>query len=435
MERIYGKDGFLSRKRLGGIFALVFYPFFLHDEYMTFQELGVSGSIVQGLESQNIRIPTQVQEKILPLAFESKHLFVESETGTGKTLGFLIPMVQTISSSRGPIKGLIVSPTRELASQTHRVLERLCRDCASPLRSVLLLGGASPTRQLDEVAEKPEIAIGTPGRILQFLDAGKLNFSDLAYLVLDEADRLFAPEALEETEALLARIPSQTAMWLFSATLDPKTLAKARVFRPDSVEVRVDTKLVLSRDIEHWAFLYDLRRKTDAVRRFDVAVKPERALLFVRNSGDALNAFMRLSEAGIPVGAIHGDFDSQKRLEAVDDFRSGKTRWLITSDIASRGLDIEGISHVLMLDVPRDNSTYVHRAGRAGRNGKHGVCAVFADSGELKFLSRIALAFKFNFKTKRLHSESIYDVTLEEFFGEADKMASSFHSRRKPERP
>jgi len=402
---------------------------------MTFQELGVSEAISTALDTQNIRIPTSVQEKILPLALEGKDLFVESETGTGKTLGFLVPMVQTLKPSRGPLQGLVISPTRELASQTQRVMERLCRDSGSPLLSALLLGGASPVRQLEDLAGKPEIAIGTPGRILQFLDSGKLAFSELKYVVLDEADRLFAPEALDETEALISRVPNSAVLWLFSATLDQKTLAKARTHRPEAQDIKVDTKLVLSRDIEHWSFLYDLRRKVDAVRRFDVAIKPERALLFVRNSGDALNALLRLRESGIPVEAIHGDFDSQKRLEALDEFRSGRIRWLITSDVASRGLDIEGISHVVMLDVPRDISTYVHRAGRTGRNGRHGVCAVFADSGELKFLSRIALAFGFNFKTKRMHSENVFDVTLEEFFAEADKMSSSFHSRKTPKGP
>lgn len=402
---------------------------------MTFQELGVSGTISAALETQNIRVPTPVQEKILPLALEGKDLFVQSETGTGKTLGFLIPMLERIKPARGSLQGLILSPTRELASQTQRVFERLCRDSGSPLRSALLLGGASPVRQLEELAAKPEIAIGTPGRVLQFLDSGKLSFADVRFLVLDEADRLFAPEAQEETEALFSRVPDSASLWLFSATLDPKTLSKARSHRPEALDVRVDTKLVLSRDIEHWSFLYDRRRKVDAVRRFDVAVKPERALLFVRNSGDALNALLRLRESGIPVEAIHGDFDSQKRLEAVDEFRSGRIRWLITSDVASRGLDIEGISHVLMLDVPRDVSTYVHRAGRTGRNGRSGVCAVFADSGDLKYLSRIALALGFNFKTKRLHSETVFDVTLEEFFGQADKMSDSFHSRTSPKRP
>lgn len=402
---------------------------------MDFASLGVSEPIVRALALQKLIDALPVQVRVIPEALKGIDLFAQSETGTGKTLAFLVPMLQSAKAkAKGP-QGLVLSPTRELASQTHRVLEKIIRDSGSPIRSALLLGGASPSRQVDELAQKPEIAIGTPGRVLQFLDSGKLSLSHLSILVLDEADRLFSPESLEETTSLLSSLPESTALWLFSATLDPKTLSRAREIRPAAQEIKIDTKLVLSRDIEHWAFLDDKRRKIDAVRRFDVALKPERALLFVRDSGDALNALLRLTEAGIPCGAIHGDFDSQKRLEAIEDFRAGRTRWLITSDVASRGLDIDGVSHVLMLDVPRDLNTYVHRAGRTGRAGRKGICAAIADSGELRHLSRIALGFGFNFKTKRIHSEAVYDVTLEEFFGEAQKMSRSFQSRRKKKEP
>jgi superfamily II DNA/RNA helicase len=410
---------------------LVFSRLFVHDIHMTFTDLGVSENISKALGGQGIQEPTEVQAAVLPDALARRNLFVESETGTGKTLAFLIPVMQGCRSDRKSCQALILSPTRELASQTHRVFERLARDSGIALNSALLLGGASPQRQLDDLQSKPQIIIGTPGRVLQFSHSGKVRLDAIEYLVLDEADRLFSPEALEETTELLSILPAAACAWLFSATLDESTMAKAQERFSAAQRVRIESRRVISGDIEHWALLADKRRKVDAVRRFDVAVKPERALLFVHDSGEALNALMRLGEAGIPVQAIHGDFDSQKRLEAVDDFRSGKARWLITSDVAARGLDIDGISHVVMLDAPRDYSGYVHRAGRTGRNGKKGICASFADSGELKYLSRIAVHFGFSFKTKRLHSGDIYDVTLDEFFAESNKMLDSFRSRRK----
>ncbi len=398
---------------------------------MSFLDLGTSSEICAALSSQGILEPTDIQKAVIPAALAGRHICAESETGTGKTLAFLVPILMGCDPAKRTSQALIISPTRELASQTHRVLENLIQAAGSRLRSCLLLGGASPTRQIDELATKPQILIATPGRALQFLEGGKLFFDNLSFLVLDEADRLFAPEACEETGKLVDKVPASAAIWLFSATLDAKTISKAAARMSDAFIVKLDTSAVLSGDIEHWVFLADSRKKVDAVRRFEQAVKPERALLFVHDSGEAFNALMRMRDSGIPVEAIHGDFDSQKRLEAVENFRSGRARWLITSDVAARGLDIEGVSHVLMLDVPREAPGYVHRAGRTGRNGKKGVCAAVVDSGELKFLSRIAVRFGFAFKTKRLHSVSVYDVTLEEFFAYADKMSRSFHAHAK----
>jgi ATP-dependent RNA helicase DeaD len=403
-----------------------------HDGAMTFEELGISGTIAASLSGMGIVTPTSIQEKVIPPSLDGKSVFAESETGTGKTLAFFLPLLESIDPGMKGCQALIVSPTRELSSQSARVLDRLVKASGLSIGSALVIGGASPLRQVRDLASRPQIVLGTPGRILALAEEGSLDARRVATVILDEADRLFSPEMREETEALLSLIPEGTVLRIFSATLPPATVEIAGRYAKDAIIIKVEDDSVLSGDIEHACLLSERRKKLDLLVRLDRALKPGRALLFARDSGAILNALARLDAEGIQARALHGDFDSEQRLKALDDFRKGTVRWLVASDVAARGLDIEGATHVVMLDAPRDARSYVHRAGRTGRMGSKGSSIVIADGGELRFLSRIAAKLGISFKTKRLYSGELIETSLEEFFGEADRLSAWRPSRKRP---
>jgi superfamily II DNA/RNA helicase len=355
---------------------------------------------------------------------------VESETGTGKTLAFLIPILQShIPQSKG-CQALIVSPTRELSSQTQRVLASLAKELRPGLRSVLLIGGASPLRQIKELQTRPQVTIGTPGRIMEMAREGKLDLRALALIVLDEADRLVSKEMRAETDELMAALPPGAIIQCFSATLPEASLKVLHTYAPAAEIIRAGSQEVLSCDIEHWCLLTERRRKLDLAIKLDRALKPERAILFTRDSGSALNALARLEAQGVPARALHGDFESSKRLQALEALRRGACRWLITSDVAARGLDIEGVTLVLMLDPPADARAYVHRAGRTGRMGRKGLSIALADGRELRDYSRIAVKLSIVFKAKRLYAGEVVDQDLDEFFAEGQRMIRPRHPRR-----
>jgi ATP-dependent RNA helicase DeaD len=403
-----------------------------HDGAMTFLELGISDVLARALAGMGILSPTSIQEKAIPPSLAGENVFAESETGTGKTLAFLLPLLQSIDPGQRGCRAFIISPTRELSSQSSRVLDRLVKASASALGSALVIGGASPLRQVRDLAARPQIILGTPGRILALAEEGSLDARRVSTVILDEADRLFSPEMREETEALLALVPAGAALRIFSATLPAATIEAAKRYATAAVVIREEGSSVLSGDIEHACLLSERRKKLDLLVRLDKALKPARAILFARDSGAVLNALARLDAEGIPARALHGDFDSAQRLKALDDFRRGDVRWLVASDVAARGLDIEGATQVVMLDAPRDALSYVHRAGRTGRIGSSGSSIVIADGRELRFLSRIASGLGISFKTKRLYSGELVETSLEEFFGEADRLNAWRPSKKRP---
>lgn len=369
-----------------------------------------------------IDCPTEVQNAVIPACLAGKDLFVESETGTGKTLAFLVPILEMLDPNLAACQALILSPTRELASQTQRVLKRLVGFADLGVESALLIGGAAPRRQEEELSQRPRIVIGTPGRIGHFLAQGRLSLAQLRACVLDEADRLLSPELVGELGPIQAQLPAMSRLWLFSATLDAKTLEKAAPLAPQADRLSVSRRSVLADNIEHWCLLAERRDKLNLLKRLDAALKPPRAILFVRDSGQALNAVLRLGQWGIKAAALHGDFDSGRRLESLEEFRQGKIRWLVASDVAARGLDIETVGLIAMADVPRETSAYIHRAGRTGRNGQVGVSVALADPYELGRLSRIATQLGFNFKAKRVFESKVVDISLEEFFDYAESL-------------
>lgn len=337
--------------------------------------LQFSDEIQEKLKSLNITTPTSVQQNVIPTILENKNVIFQSETGTGKTFTYLLPIIKRIheTSTNDAIKTIICAPTFELASQIKQAAMSV-----TSLKTALFIGGAPIKRQIESLKEKPQIIVGTTARLLELIKLKKIKTNNLNTIVFDESDRLIKKETIEDVYDLLKLIPQTTQIIACSATIDEKT---KKVFTGEVILMPQED--VLKKNITHWAIYAEQRNKIDTLRKVILAEKPEKALIFTSRADQVENIYSKLNYKNIECVALHAKADKQKRKSAIDKFKSGKIKYLITSDLAARGLDIPGISHVIQMDLPSDNDFFVHRAGRTARAGKKGINIVIGDEYEM----------------------------------------------------
>lgn len=337
--------------------------------------LQFSDEIQEKLKSLNITTPTSVQQNVIPTILENKNVIFQSETGTGKTFTYLLPIIKRIheTSTNDAIKAIICAPTFELASQIKQATMSI-----TSLKTALFIGGAPIKRQIESLKEKPQIIVGTTARLLELIKLKKIKTNNLFTIVFDESDRLIKKETIEDVYDLLKLIPQTTQIIACSATIDEKT---KKVFTGEVILMPQED--VLKKNITHWAIYAEQRNKIDTLRKVILAEKPEKALIFTSRADQVENIYSKLTYKNIDCVALHAKADKQKRKSAIDKFKSGKIKYLITSDLAARGLDIPGISHVIQMDLPSDNDFFVHRAGRTARAGKKGINLVIGDEYEM----------------------------------------------------
>ncbi|HOX31814.1 MAG TPA: DEAD/DEAH box helicase [Spirochaetales bacterium] len=393
----------------------------------SFESLGLAEPLSAALESFGFAGPTPIQALAMPLLLARRDAFLESETGTGKTFAYLAPAFQAIFSAPAQARRgsgepgiLVAAPTQELAVQIGREADKLAKAAGLPLRSAVLLGGTPLDKQAAKLRERPDLVVGTLGRLGDLVSLGKLKLGSLSFLVLDEADRLLAPETAEAAKALVKAAPELCARVLVSATIPERFRAEMRPLLRSPVEPEVAGGSVLSGSIEHWCFYCDGRKRLDFVRKFEAAMKPERCLLFISAAGRVEGAAARLASIGLPIAGIHAGLEKEERRVALERFAAGELRYLMTSDLGARGLDIPAVSHVISLDLPEEPTIYTHRAGRTGRAGATGLSIVLADGVELKRASKIATKGGFVFRCKLLEAGAVYEPSPADFFAAAE---------------
>ncbi len=358
----------------------------------SFLELDVSPSLISKLIEEGITEPTSVQKKVIPLIAEKKNVMFQSETGTGKTLAYLLPLLsRTDYKEIREVKIMIASPTYELASQIKTQVQKI-----SGVKCGLLIGGSPISRQIELLKEKPAIVIGGPARLIELIHLKKLKADKIETLVLDEADRLLSPELREETQELLSRLPRKVQLIGNSATVShytKETLLKARSTiensdKSDIVLVTLPQEDILRKRITHWALFSERRDKIGTLRSLINAEKPEKMIVFTSRSDQIDNIASKLRFKKIECETLSGKTQKKERKTAIDRFRSGKAKLLITTDLAARGLDIEGITHVIQMELP-DEDFFIHRAGRTARAGKEGINCVIGDAWEMENYARL----------------------------------------------
>ncbi|MCL2608309.1 MAG: DEAD/DEAH box helicase [Treponema sp.] len=365
-----------------------------------FAGLGVLPPFPQRLALRSVSRPTAVQKLAIPPLLAGRSVVFRSATGTGKTFAYLLPALQGLAGERPcPYMGpelLVCAPTLELCSQIKGEIDFLLGPESPPGRAALLIGSASPGRQVEALRKgKPAVAVGNPGRLLLLASSGKLSFDGLRFLVLDEADRLAAPECREESAALAAAIAGRRrregqadlTVAACSATVSAKTSAVFGSLLAGAALLETDEREILRERIEHWAIFSEERRKGKTLASFLAAVRPRKTLVFTGRTYDAGKILADLQRRKVAAAGLFADMDKGDRKAALQNFRSGKVAVLVASDLAARGLDVPEVTHVVSLDLDENPDSYVHRAGRTGRAGRRGIMVCIGDEVQMRRLA------------------------------------------------
>jgi superfamily II DNA/RNA helicase len=342
----------------------------------------LSDTIKDRLAAINIREATEVQNQIIPVINQGKNILFESETGTGKTYAYLLPLINRLEEdeNKDKVKILVLAPTFELASQINSQAKLI-----TDRKTALFIGGAPIKRQIEMLKEKPQIVIGTCARLVELIHLKKLKISDLQAVVFDECDRLVKKESFEDTQALQECLPKEVQTIACSATVNKAS----RIFFAGMDNIIIPKENILKEKISHWAFYAETRDKIDLLRKFINAEKPEKALIFTSRSDQVENIYNKLTYKKIECACLHAKADKVARKAAFDRFRSGKIKILITSDLAARGLDIPDVSHIIQMDLPSDDDFFIHRCGRTARAGKKGINVVIGDAFEMRHFAAL----------------------------------------------
>jgi ATP-dependent RNA helicase DeaD len=313
--------------------------------------------------------------------------YLNAETGTGKTLAYLLPIFARLDAGQPATQAVVLAPTHELAIQIHRQCCDLAQNAGWPVRSLLLIGGTPMDRQLDKLKHKPHVVVGSPGRIRELMTMGKLKTAAVTTVVVDEADRLLIAADLPVVRAIVQGMPRARQLVFASATEQPESAAAIATLAPGLVMLRRGASAV-NANIAHRYLVCEERDKPRVLRQLLHALKPERALVFVHLNTSAEHVAAQLAHHAIPVAELHAGIDKQGRKRAMDDFRSGRVPVLVASDVAARGLDLPGVTHVINLDVPSQSKAYLHRVGRTARAGATGEAVTLMTEAEVRLVRR-----------------------------------------------
>jgi superfamily II DNA/RNA helicase len=374
-----------------------------------FESLNMSPSIVTALEMQNITTPTEIQRKVIPEILKNKDLIVQSETGTGKTLAYLIPVFEKLKALEKAMQAIIMVPTHELASQINRQIEHLSRNSEVKLDSALIIGKVNIERQIKKLKEKPQIIVGSPGRILELIKNRKISAHTVKTIILDEADRLMDDNNIEGVKAVIKTTLRERQIMMFSASISQDTIKRAKEVMKEPEIIRVAGKASVPSTIEHLYFVSEQRDKIEVLRKLIRILNPQKAIVFSNRGDEIENAVTKLKYHGIKAEGMHGLNEKEDRKRVMDGFRTGKLQILAATDIAARGLDIEGITHVINLNVPEDPDGYLHRVGRTGRNGNAGVAVSIVTKAELQLIKNFCKTLRINIIQKSMYMGKIFD--------------------------
>lgn len=357
-----------------------------------FAELKINENLCAILKGNGIALATPVQEASIPVIRSGKDVVVQAQTGTGKTLAFLLPMMEKIKANVPVAQALIVTPTRELALQITGVAQKIGKEIG--VRSLTVYGGQALDRQIHKIGQNPHIIIGTPGRLLDHLRRGTLDLSAVNKVVLDEADQMLHMGFLDDVEALIQKTAADRQMMFFSATIPDRIRTLASRYMHAPYDIRIDPENITLEEIEQLMIDTNEDTKLDKLCSMINEYQPYLAMVFCHTKQRVINLTMELARRGYLVDELHGDLTQAKRTQVMRKFATAKLQILVATDIAARGLDIEGVTHVFNYDIPHDAETYIHRIGRTGRAGEKGKAITFVNARQYDYLHMIERGIK-----------------------------------------
>jgi len=360
---------------------------------MTFENLNLIPAILKALVDQNYTEPTSIQEKAIPLVLNHHDVLGSAQTGTGKTAAFAIPIIQHMekyaqqSHGKRRVSALVVTPTRELAIQIGESFTDYAK--YTQINNTVIFGGVKQGSQVDAVRRGVNVLVATPGRLLDLMNQGHISLDDVKYFVLDEADRMLDMGFIHDIKKIIAKLPKQRQSLFFSATMPQNIVDLSRQILRDPKKIAVNAVSSTAETIQQ--YIYKTNKSNKPSLLLHILNDPEmtQVLLFSRTKHGADRIVRNLRKKDINSAAIHGDKSQNQRQKALKDFKDGKVRVLVATDIAARGIDIDKLRHVINYDIPNESETYVHRIGRCGRAGEEGVSISLCDAEELAYIRDI----------------------------------------------
>lgn len=381
---------------------------------MKFTELHLSADLLAEIENAGFVEPSPIQEQTIPLALAGKDVIGQAQTGTGKTAAFGFPTLEKINTANDAVQALVIAPTRELAVQSQEELFRFGRSKGVKVRSVY--GGSSIEKQIKALRSGAHIVVGTPGRLLDLIKRKALKLDGVETLILDEADEMLNMGFLDDIEAIIGHVPEDRQTLLFSATM-PDAIKRIGVqFMKAPEHVRIAAKELTTDLVDQYYIRVRENEKFDTMTRLMDVDQPELSIVFGRTKRRVDELTRGLKIRGFRAEGIHGDLDQNKRLRVLRDFKNGNLDVLVATDVAARGLDITGVTHVYNYDIPQEAESYVHRIGRTGRAGQSGQSITFVSPNEMGYLQIIESVTK-----KRM--KGLKPATAEEAFQAKKKVA------------
>ncbi|WP_164014146.1 DEAD/DEAH box helicase [Pyxidicoccus trucidator] len=359
---------------------------------MTFDELQLHDTLLRAVKAEGYTTPTPIQAKAIPHALEGKDILGVAQTGTGKTAAFALPILQRLSAKAPaagarPVRCLVLTPTRELAGQVGESFVTYGKNL--PLRHAVVFGGVGQNPQVQALRSGVDVLVATPGRLLDLMDQGFVSLRSLEVFVLDEADRMLDMGFIHDVRKVIKALPQKRQTLFFSATMPPEIVDLSRNILTNPIRVEVTPVSSTAETVSQQVYFVEREQKRGLLTHLLKEGRIARALVFTRTKHGANRVAKQLEGAGVNAAAIHGNKSQNARERALDDFRAGSLRVLVATDIAARGIDIDGLSHVINYDLPNVPEQYVHRIGRTGRAGASGTAVSFCDGEERAYLRDI----------------------------------------------
>ncbi|WP_081810925.1 DEAD/DEAH box helicase [Bacillus sp. UNC438CL73TsuS30] len=358
-----------------------------------FISLGISKELTETLRRFGIATPTPIQKQSIPVVMEGKDVIAQAQTGTGKTFAFILPILEKLDANTLHVQALIVTPTRELALQITDEINKMIQDIEN-VNVLAVYGGQDVEKQLKRLEKNVQIVVGTPGRLLDHIRRGTLDLSRVHFLVLDEADQMLHIGFLGEVEDIIKETPKSRQTMLFSATIpdEVRNLVKKHMREPEYIQV--EKRQGPAANVKQIAIHTTDRSKQATLIELVETHRPFLAVIFCRTKRRVSKLFGILKAHGFSCDELHGDLSQAKREQVMKRFRDAEIQLLIASDVAARGLDVEGVTHVFNYDIPQDAESYVHRIGRTGRAGMKGLAITFYSSADCPTLDMIEKELK-----------------------------------------
>ncbi|MCU9614599.1 DEAD/DEAH box helicase [Caldibacillus lycopersici] len=357
-------------------------------------------------KESGFQAPTNIQDQAIPAILEGKDVICESPTGTGKTLAYLLPVIEKLDESKKSVQVVILAPSRELVMQILDQVRKWTK--GTTIGSASFIGGANVKKQVEKLKEKPQIVVGTTGRIVELIKMKKLKMHEVHTVVVDEADQLVSPEHLGNVQSIIKATLRDRQVLFFSATISPQTETIAKGFMQDPQVIRVEENIDQT-NTNHIYFVCEQRDKIDLLRKIIHTISG-RTIAFLKTVEKVEEAEAKLAYHGIPLAVLAGESKKMERQQSMKNFRSGKIPLLLTTDVAARGLDIEDVTYVIHFDFPKTTTQYLHRSGRTGRMGKEGTVISLVNAREESFLKKMSHELGLTFTEKQLYQGKIVDI-------------------------